>query len=235
MTKRRSNGPGTWFNHTPRRPTTKQVPRQDTGPSPKVYVMVNTDNVPKILEDFVDIFYIFDGIRYIVGYCLPLKIFVDQFGNADACRVIRFVENQEDQIKQFQYHIAPMLMTPVNELEFSKMIGSSQCPMNNSDLAYGNRFYVRPSIARGSVDWVSKRNLNSATLHVLEKFRLNLNPHLIPTRLPDGLEAFIRLNLAEHCQEEYRLSEREFGFYHFREVQREAQRGEFACKNGIRK
>lgn len=37
-----------------------------------------------------------------------------------------------------------------------------------------------------------------------------------------GLECYIRLDLAKHCQEEYCAEESEFGFYHFREVQRDA-------------
>lgn len=38
-----------------------------------------------------------------------------------------------------------------------------------------------------------------------------------------GLECYIRLNLADHCQESYNDGQEasEFGFYHFREVQRD--------------
>jgi hypothetical protein len=34
---------------------------------------------------------------------------------------------------------------------------------------------------------------------VNDKFKLHLNPHLVPYRLPDGLECFIHLELAQHC------------------------------------
>lgn len=61
-----------------------------------VYVMVNTDEVPSILKEFVDIFTLFDSIRYIVGYCLPLKLYVEFYGNAEASRVIKAIKDDKE-------------------------------------------------------------------------------------------------------------------------------------------
>lgn len=70
-------------------------------PSSSVYVMINTDEVPNQLENMVDIFYLFDSIRYIVGYCLPFKCYVENFGNAEPCRIIKATEN----IQLYHEHI----------------------------------------------------------------------------------------------------------------------------------
>lgn len=70
------------------------------------------------------------------------------------------------------------------------MINSAQNPLEpTSGNVCHNRFFMRPVITRPplevmrSVDW-------SATHFVMDKFKLNLNPHLIPIRLPDGLFFF---------------------------------------------
>lgn len=107
-------------------------------------------------------------------------------------------------------------MVPVNEPEFYDMISSFQTPVENKNGVYKNRFFMRPSILRPSNDLLNGNGESNATRAALSKFRLNMNPHLIPIRLPDGLECYIRLNLAKHCQENYCAEEKEFGFYHFR-------------------
>ncbi|KAI1703891.1 hypothetical protein DdX_14634 [Ditylenchus destructor] len=57
-----------------------------------VYVMVNSDQVPFHLRHNVRTFSLFDEIRHIVGYCIPLRVYVKQFGNAPSCRVIRPIQ-----------------------------------------------------------------------------------------------------------------------------------------------
>lgn len=82
------------YNYPPPSPTLAES-------QSSIYVMVNTDEVPRKLEDFVDIFSVFDSIRHIVGYCLPLKSYVECFGNAEACRVIKAIED----VEMYQQHM----------------------------------------------------------------------------------------------------------------------------------
>lgn len=83
-------------------------------PTSSVYVMISTDEVPNQLETMVDIFYLFDSIRYIVGYCLPLKCYADNFGNAEPSRVIRAIEN----VQLYQEHITRFKVFFIFIMEF---------------------------------------------------------------------------------------------------------------------
>ncbi|KAI1703892.1 hypothetical protein DdX_14635 [Ditylenchus destructor] len=121
-----------------------------------------------------------------------------------------------------------MPVTPVNADDFYAMINGPQWIQENSPRGsvIQNRFFICPRLRQrcsssdSSISSIPETLI--ATPFLLRKFQLGDNPHLIPTKLPDGLEAYLRLNLAEHSRADFNgtIEESEFGLYHFREMHR---------------
>lgn len=188
-----------------------------------VYLMIDPCQIPYALAQFIQVFNLHDGNHHIIGYCIPIKYCVELFSNISLARVVRTWDSpplNEQFLTKFKFKYPPLNVMPMNEKDFREMMKSpsipNRCPPGKPSLTYimRNRFFVRPITPQVN-NYMERRQSSaqkseppdSALNFIKDKYKLHLNPHLISFRLPDGLDCFIRLDLAQHCQHDF--SERE--------------------------
>ncbi|CAK5059825.1 unnamed protein product [Meloidogyne enterolobii] len=163
-------------------------------------LMVDPCSIPTTHGQHIRIFNLHDGIQQIVGYCIPVDQCVGLFKSIPTARVIKTVDtvapNGDQLLTKFKFVFPPLNVVPMHDEEFQEMIKSRPLPFKG--VSAKNRFYVRP-IPQSPTQKRPQFD-DSAMNYVTDRFKLHLNPHLVPYRLPDGLDCFIRLELAQHCR-----------------------------------
>uniref|UniRef100_A0A914HVU9 Mitochondrial-processing peptidase subunit alpha n=1 Tax=Globodera rostochiensis TaxID=31243 RepID=A0A914HVU9_GLORO len=153
-----------------------------------MYLMVDPFNIPNTLGPHIQVFDLQEGIRHIIGYCIPMRCCVGLFKHIQPCRAIKSMDSPS-----MDEHVVPL-----HDAEFHSMMCSPAMPLRDG-YHQRNRFFVRPSSPRLAQQ--QRHEFDDTAMHFVQgKFKLHLNQHLIAYRLPDGLDCYLRLELAPHCQ-----------------------------------
>ncbi|KAL3101938.1 hypothetical protein niasHS_003347 [Heterodera schachtii] len=156
-----------------------------------MFLMVDPFNIPNTLGAQIQVFDLQENIRHIIGYCIPLRCCVGLFKHIQPCRAIKSMESQS-----MDEHVVPL-----HDTEFHLMMCSPVMPLRDG-YQQRNRFFVRPSSPRLAQQ--QRHEFDDTAMHYVQnKFKLHMNQHLIAYRLPDGLDCYLRLELAPHCQSLY--------------------------------
>uniref|UniRef100_A0A183C0W5 Mitochondrial-processing peptidase subunit alpha n=1 Tax=Globodera pallida TaxID=36090 RepID=A0A183C0W5_GLOPA len=167
-----------------------------------MYLMVDPFNIPNTLGPHIQVFDLQEGIRHIIGYCIPMRCCVGLFKHIQPCRAIKSMDSpsmDEQFAHKYKFHPnLPLSVVPLHDAEFHTMMCSPAMPLRDG-YHQRNRFFVRPTSQRLAQQ--QRHEFDDTAMHFVQgKFKLHLNQHLIAYRLPDGLDCYLRLELAPHCQ-----------------------------------
>uniref|UniRef100_A0A183CCF0 Uncharacterized protein n=1 Tax=Globodera pallida TaxID=36090 RepID=A0A183CCF0_GLOPA len=167
-----------------------------------MYLMVDPFNIPNTLGPHIQVFDLQEGIRHIIGYCIPMRCCVGLFKHIQPCRAIKSMDSpsmDEQFAHKYKFHPnLPLSVVPLHDAEFHSMMCSPAMPLRDG-YHQRNRFFVRPTSQRLAQQ--QRHEFDDTAMHFVQgKFKLHLNQHLIAYRLPDGLDCYLRLELAPHCQ-----------------------------------